>query len=70
MDLGMDMWKYYGITHIDHTIMDPMSLDKFIRTVGEVTAEDITRVTGTYFTSQTRTIATLSHESKTEEGKK
>jgi SAM-dependent methyltransferase len=28
MDLGMDMWKYYGITHTDHTVMNPMSLDK------------------------------------------
>ena len=24
----MDMWKYYGITHTDHTVMDPMSLAK------------------------------------------
>ncbi len=28
MDLGMDMWKYFGITHTNHTIMNPMSLDK------------------------------------------
>lgn len=28
MDLGMDMWKYFGITHTDHTVMDPMSLSK------------------------------------------
>jgi SAM-dependent methyltransferase len=28
MDLGMDMWKYYGITHTDHTVMNPMSLEK------------------------------------------
>ncbi len=49
---------------------DPMSLDKFIQTLGEVTAEDITRVTAAYFTPQTRTIATLSHESKKEEGEK
>jgi len=24
----MDMWKYFGITHIDHTVMNPMSLAK------------------------------------------
>jgi SAM-dependent methyltransferase len=28
MDLGMDMWKYFGITHTDHTIMNPLSLEK------------------------------------------
>ena len=28
MDLGMDMWKYYGITHTDHTVMNPLSLAK------------------------------------------
>jgi SAM-dependent methyltransferase len=28
MDLGMDMWKYYGITHTDHTVMNPMSVGK------------------------------------------
>lgn len=28
MDLGMDMWKYFGITHTDHTVMNPLSLDK------------------------------------------
>jgi SAM-dependent methyltransferase len=28
MDFGMDMWKYYHITHKDHTIMNPMSLSK------------------------------------------
>jgi len=28
MEFGMDMWKYYGITHKDHTIMNPMSLSK------------------------------------------
>ena len=28
MNLDMDMWKYYGITHADHTVMNPMSLDK------------------------------------------
>jgi len=22
------MWKYFGITHIDHTVMNPMSLTK------------------------------------------
>jgi len=34
MDLGMDMWKYYGITHTDHTVMNPMSLDKIRELVG------------------------------------
>jgi SAM-dependent methyltransferase len=24
----MDMWKYFGITHTDHTVMNPMSLTK------------------------------------------
>ncbi len=24
----MDMWKFFGITHTDHTVMDPMSLAK------------------------------------------
>jgi SAM-dependent methyltransferase len=28
MEFGMDMWKYYDITHTDHTIMNPMSLTK------------------------------------------
>lgn len=28
MELGMDMWKYFGITHTDHTIMNPSSLEK------------------------------------------
>jgi len=28
MDLGMDMWKYYGITHTDHSVMNPLSLAK------------------------------------------
>ena len=26
--MEMDMWKYFGITHIDHTVMNPMSLAK------------------------------------------
>ena len=26
--MEMDMWKYYGITHTDHTVMNPMSLGK------------------------------------------
>ena len=26
--MEMDMWKYYGITHTDHTVMNPMSLAK------------------------------------------
>jgi SAM-dependent methyltransferase len=26
--MDMDMWKYFGITHTDHTVMDPMSLAK------------------------------------------
>ncbi len=36
MDLGMDMWKYYGITHTDHTVMDPLSLEKTGELVGRV----------------------------------
>jgi SAM-dependent methyltransferase len=28
MDLGMDMWKFFGITHTDHTVMNPLSLEK------------------------------------------
>jgi SAM-dependent methyltransferase len=24
----MDMWKYFGVTHTDHTVMNPMSLAK------------------------------------------
>ena len=24
----MDMWKFFGITHTDHTVMNPMSLAK------------------------------------------
>src|SRR5210317_2514924 len=24
----MDMWKFFGIAHTDHTVMDPMSLAK------------------------------------------
>jgi SAM-dependent methyltransferase len=34
MDLGMDMWKYFGITHTDHTIMDPLSVEKTRELVG------------------------------------
>ncbi len=26
--MKMDMWKYFGITHTDHTVMNPMSLAK------------------------------------------
>ena len=26
--MNMDMWKYFGITHTDHTVMNPMSLPK------------------------------------------
>ena len=26
--MEMDMWKYFGITHADHTVMNPMSLAK------------------------------------------
>jgi SAM-dependent methyltransferase len=26
--MDMDIWKFYGITHTDHTVMNPMSLDK------------------------------------------
>ena len=26
--MDMDMWKYYGITHTDHAVMNPMSLEK------------------------------------------
>lgn len=34
MDLGMDRWKYYGITHTDHTVMNPLSLEKIRELVG------------------------------------
>lgn len=34
MDLGMDRWKYFGITHTDHTIMNPLSLEKTRELVG------------------------------------
>lgn len=34
MDLGMDMWKYFGITHTDHTVMNPLSLAKTRELVG------------------------------------
>ena len=34
MDLGMDMWKYYGITHTDHTVMNPLSVEKMRELVG------------------------------------
>ena len=34
MDLGMDMWKYFGITHADHAVMDPLSLEKTEELVG------------------------------------
>ena len=26
--MEMEMWKYFGITHADHTVMNPMSLAK------------------------------------------
>ncbi len=28
MDIGMDIWKYFGITHTDHIVMDPLSIEK------------------------------------------
>lgn len=28
MDMDMDMWKYFGITLTDHTVMNPISLTK------------------------------------------
>lgn len=34
MDMGMDRWKYFGITHTDHTIMNPLSLEKTRELVG------------------------------------
>jgi ubiquinone/menaquinone biosynthesis C-methylase UbiE len=34
MDLGLDRWKYFGITHTDHTIMNPLSLEKTRELVG------------------------------------
>lgn len=34
MDLGMDRWKYFGILHTDHTIMNPLSVDKTRELVG------------------------------------
>jgi SAM-dependent methyltransferase len=32
--MDMDRWKYYGITHTDHAVMNPMSLDKTRELVG------------------------------------
>ena len=34
MDMGMDLWKYFGITHTDHTVMNPLSLEKIRELVG------------------------------------
>lgn len=28
MEMEMDQWKFFGITHTDHTVMNPMSLAK------------------------------------------
>ncbi len=44
MDLGMDMWKYFGITHTDHTVMNPLSLEKTREFVGLLRLPDGGRV--------------------------
>lgn len=32
--LGMDMWKFFGITHTDHVIMNPMNMAKTLGLIG------------------------------------
>ncbi|MCE5327324.1 MAG: class I SAM-dependent methyltransferase [Planctomycetaceae bacterium] len=44
MDLGMDMWKYFGITHTDHAVMNPLSLEKTRELVGLLRLADGGRV--------------------------
>ena len=40
MDMDMDMWKYFGITHTDHTVMNPMSLRKTRELVDQLRLPD------------------------------
>jgi SAM-dependent methyltransferase len=40
----MDMWKYFGITHTDHTVMNPMSLAKTAELVDRLCLPDGGRV--------------------------
>ena len=39
-----DMWKYFGITHTDHTVMDPMSLAKTEELIDRLCLPDSGRV--------------------------
>jgi zinc protease len=49
---------------------DPMSLDKFLQRIDEVTAEDIARAAGTVLVPSRRAVATLSYKKPAgEEGK-
>jgi len=42
--MKMDMWKYFGITHIDHTVMNPMSLAKIGELIDRLHLPDSGRV--------------------------
>ncbi len=44
MDLGMEKWKYFGILHTDHTIMNPLSIEKTRELVGLLRLPDGGRV--------------------------
>jgi len=42
--MKMDMWKYFGITHTDHTVMNPMSLPKTGELIERLHLPDSSRV--------------------------
>lgn len=42
--MKMDMWKYFGITHTDHTVMNPMSLAKTGELIERLHLPDSSRV--------------------------
>ncbi len=42
--MEMDMWKYFGITHTDHTVMNPMSMAKTEELIERLSLPDSGRV--------------------------
>ena len=42
--MEMDMWKYFGITHTDHTVMNPLSLAKTAELIDRLCLPDGGRV--------------------------
>ena len=42
--MGLDLWKYFGITHTDHTVMNPMSQAKTAELIEQLRLPDGGRV--------------------------